>query len=96
MSKSFEIIISQYESLTDKEKRQMIFVLSSHLGKPIQISISSLSMYSKDEIEMIKNTINGLILTKENIPNICEAYERLKGTDLPQKISFGHIKDSEK
>lgn len=95
VSESIEIIISQYERLTDKEKQHIISVLSTHLGKPIQISTSGLSMYSKDEIKIISNTLNGLILTKENIPDILDSYVRLKGTDLPQKISFGHLKDSE-
>ncbi|RAP77245.1 hypothetical protein [Paenibacillus montanisoli] len=89
MSESFEMIISQYEKLTDAEKIQVITVLSKHMDKPIQISISGLSLLNTDEIEIIKNTLNGIILTKENVPDIREAYERLRGTDLPRNISFG-------
>jgi hypothetical protein len=93
VNESIEIIISQYERLTDTEKKQIISVLSSHLGKPIEISTSGLSMYSNDVIKIINNTLNGLIHTKENVPDMLEAYERLKGMDLPQKISFGHQKE---
>ncbi|MBP1989616.1 hypothetical protein [Paenibacillus eucommiae] len=96
MSESVEIIISQYERLTDEEQQQLISGLSRHLGKPLQISTSGLSLYSEDEIKTIKNTLNGIILTKENVPNIHEAHKRLGGKDLPQKISFGYVTDSEK
>lgn len=96
MSESVEIIISQYERLTDKEQQHLISVLSRDLGKPLQISTSALSKYSKDDIKIISDTLNGIILTKEYVPNIHEAYERLKDTDLPREISFGYIEDSEK
>lgn len=96
MSESVEIIISQYERLTDEEQQQLISVLSRHLGKPLQISTSGLSICSEDEKKKIKNTLNGMILTKENFPNILEAHKRLGGKDLTQKISFGYVKDSGK
>ncbi|WP_308635753.1 hypothetical protein [Paenibacillus silvisoli] len=90
---SFEIIISQYERLTVAEKEQVIAALSKHMDKPIEISISGLHLLNHDEVEIIKNILNGIILTKENVPNLREAYQNLKGTDLPKKISFGHIKN---
>jgi len=61
-------------------------------GYIIQITTSILSLYSKDEIEIISSTLNGLILTKENVPDMLETHERLKHLDLPQKISFGRLK----
>ncbi|NOU90210.1 hypothetical protein GC102_31360 [Paenibacillus sp. LMG 31460] len=96
MSESVEKIISLYERLTDEEQQQLISVLSRHLGKPLKISTSGLSICSEDEIKIINNTLSGIILTKENVPSILEAHKRLGGTDLPQKISFGYVKDSGK
>jgi len=96
MNESFEEIIAHYNNLTDKEKHQMVSALSSHFGKPIQISMSALSMYSKEEMGIITNTLKGIIITKQNAPNMREAYERMKGTDVPRKISFGYAEDSEK
>lgn len=95
MNESFEEIIAQYNNLTDKEKHQMVSALSSHFGKPIQISMSALSTYNKEEIEIITNVLNGIIITKQNAPNMRDAYERLKGTEVPRKISFGYVEDSE-
>ena len=57
-----------------------------------KLHFNGLSLLNNDELEIIKSTLSGIILTKENVPDILEAYERVKGTDLPRKISFGNIK----
>ncbi|KQO17857.1 hypothetical protein [Paenibacillus sp. Leaf72] len=96
MSESIEIIISQFGKLAEKEQKQIITGLTRHLGEPIQFSKSGLSIYNEDELEIISNTLKGLILTIENVPDILDAYERLEGKDLPRKISFGNLKNSGK
>lgn len=94
MSELIAIIISQFEKLTEKEKDSIATRLSRHFGKPLQFTSIEMSIFNEDELEIIRKTLNGLILTKENVPDILEMYERLKGMDLPSKISFGRLDDN--
>lgn len=91
MNEIITTIISLCEKLTDEEKISITNALSRHFGRRIQSLIPELSTFNQDELAIIRNAINGLILTKENVPDIIESYERLKDTDLPQKVSFGRM-----
>lgn len=87
-------IMSQFEKLTDEEKNSMTTGLSSHFDKPIKITAAGLSSLNQDELGIIGNILNGLIFTKEYVPDLRGVYGRLNVTELPRKISFGLIKDS--
>ncbi|AWP27511.1 hypothetical protein [Paenibacillus sp. Cedars] len=91
MNEIINMIMSLFEKLTDEEKASINSALSGLFERPIPCFISELSTFNEEELVVTKNTINGLILTRENVPNLLEAYERLKNKDLPQKVSFGHL-----
>ncbi|CAI6052002.1 hypothetical protein [Cohnella sp. JJ-181] len=93
MEESHAHIISQYAKLADHEQQQLVSALSLHFGEQLEISEDGLNKFGATQLEIIKNALGGLILTKENVPDIREAYERLKGTDLPRSVSFGRLKD---
>lgn len=93
MSEIVSTIISLSEKLSEDEKISVLSRLATHLRKTIQFNASELSSLSHEQLEMIKDTLNGFILTKEYAPNMAEAYERYKNMDLPQRISFGRIVD---
>ncbi len=94
MSEIITKIISLCEKLTDEEKIIITNGGSRHWGKEIDNIIPELSTINQDELTIIRDVINGLILTKEKVPDIIETYERVKDTDLPQKVSFGRISDA--
>ncbi|XEC96406.1 hypothetical protein AB6A23_07640 [Paenibacillus tarimensis] len=87
-------ITSQCEKLSENEMKMVTDGLSRGFERQIQNLIPELTTFNQDELVVISNVISGLILTKENVPDIIEVYERVKGSDLPNKISFGRmIKD---
>lgn len=94
MNEIITTIISLCEKLTEEEKISITNAFSRHFGRRIQSLIPELSTFNQDELAVIRKVINGLILTKENVPDILESYERLKDTDLPQKVSFGRMTEN--
>lgn len=93
MSEAVSAILSMFGKLNDKEQQQATTVLRKHFETPIRFTIEELSLLSEEHLEVIRKVLGGMILTKENVPDMREAYERLKGTDLPSRISFGRIED---
>ncbi|MDF2653334.1 MAG: hypothetical protein K0Q73_9139 [Paenibacillus sp.] len=91
MNEMITTITSQCEKLSENEIKLVTDALSKHFERRIQSLILELTTFNQDELVVIRNTINGLILTKENVPDIKAAYERLKSTELPRKISFGRL-----
>jgi len=88
MNVTITTIISQCEKLSDEEIKMVTDALSKGFERQIQNLIPELVTFNQDELVVISNVLTGLILTKENVPDILESYERLKGTDLPNKITF--------
>ncbi|MGM0885213.1 MAG: hypothetical protein ACQEXQ_29740 [Bacillota bacterium] len=84
-------LITKYERLSDKERNIISNGLRNYFGKPITFSTDKLSLMDEKDLLIIKSTIDGMILTTENVPDIIKEYERLKDTDLPSRVSFGHI-----
>ncbi|RAV12193.1 hypothetical protein [Paenibacillus contaminans] len=93
-SESIDRIMSQFEKLTDEEQNSMTTGLSSHFDKPIQFSATGLAALHPDELGIIGNILNGLILTKEYVPDIRGVYGRLNVTELSRNIFFGRIEES--
>ncbi|MCM3625768.1 hypothetical protein M3194_00140 [Paenibacillus glycanilyticus] len=84
-------IINLCEKLTEKEMKMVSDALSKVFERRIQSLIPELQTFTQDELVVTSNVISGLILTKENVPDIIEVYEQSKSTDLPNKISFGRM-----
>lgn len=95
MNKQNDEIVSRFESLSPKEQSQLATALSQHFGKTIQFSASGLSALDSEELKIVNDTISGMILTKEYVPDILGQYKQMANMDLPQKIAFGRLKDSE-
>ncbi|OAB35652.1 hypothetical protein PMSD_12950 [Paenibacillus macquariensis subsp. defensor] len=91
MNEMITTIISQCEKLSEDEMKMVTEGLSRGFERRIQNLIPELTTFNQDELVVTSNVISGLILTKENVPDFIEAYEQLKGTDLPNKISFGRM-----
>jgi len=91
MNEIITTIISQCEKLSEDEIKMVTEGLSSGFERSIQNLIPELTTFNQDELLVISKVINGLILTKEYVPDIIEAYEQVKGTDLPNKTSFGRM-----
>ncbi|MDI4645226.1 hypothetical protein [Cohnella hashimotonis] len=85
------ILLSQFKELTKEEQLKITSGLSIHFRETIEFSEAGLSKRSADEKEICKNVLNGFILTKRHQADIREMHERLKDTDLPQKVSFGRL-----
>ncbi|MGG1658420.1 hypothetical protein [Brevibacillus sp. NRS-1366] len=83
---SIEIIVSEFTMLNDEEKNLLLTWLTKHYGKHIEISSTGLSLCNQDDVETIRNTLSGLILTKKYVPDMLGSREWLKGENLPQKI----------
>lgn len=86
-------LLAQFKELAEAEQLQIASALSLHFGEPIEISEDDLSKRDKDEVEIVVNVISGWMLTKKYQPDIVEAYERLKDTNLPQSVAFGRLDD---
>ena len=48
--------------------------------------IAKITDFNQVELIVIRDVVNGLILTKEEYPDILQSYARLKDTDLPNTI----------
>lgn len=90
-----ELILSRYESLTDREQEQLVSGLSRYLGKTVRISANDMSSYGEDDLRIIGEVLQGIILTKENVPNLSEIYQELDVENLPSQISFGRVEEDE-
>ncbi|RIX60370.1 hypothetical protein D3P08_02045 [Paenibacillus nanensis] len=93
MSEIVSTIISLSAKLSEDEKESVLTRLATHFRKSFQLNAAELSSMSQEQLEIIKDTLNGFILTKENAPIMAEAYERYKNMDLPRKVSFGRLED---
>jgi len=91
MSEILTTIISLCERRTEEENISITNGLARHFGREIRSLIPELSTFNQDELIVIRDVVNGLILTKEKVPDILESYERLKDTDLPQRVTFGRL-----
>ncbi|MFD0587200.1 hypothetical protein ACFQZE_04205 [Paenibacillus sp. GCM10027627] len=93
-----EIIItitSNWEKLSEEEMNMVTTVLEMKFKRRIHHLIIELPTFNQDEVIVISNVLKGLLLTKEYVPDIEKAYEQLNGTDLPNKISFGQVRDDD-
>ncbi|OUS76989.1 hypothetical protein B1748_10475 [Paenibacillus sp. MY03] len=91
MNETIARIISQCEKLSEDEMNMVTDGLSRGFDRRIQNLILELTTFSHDELVITSNVISGLILTKENVPDMIEAHEQFKGTALPNTITFGRI-----
>jgi len=92
MNETIERILLQLDKLTEQEREMVLSRLSEHWGTPVLFTREHLASREPSELELIERTLSGLLLTKENVPDIREAYERLKGANQPSRVSFGRIR----
>lgn len=93
MNETAAAIMSMFDKLSDGEQLMIAEGMTKHLDTSVQFSMEELSSLSEEQLDLISKILSGIALTKEKIPNMSEAYVRLKGTDLPRIVSFGHIED---
>ncbi|MDQ0897746.1 hypothetical protein [Paenibacillus sp. V4I7] len=82
-------VLTVFERLSDDDKNSISIGLKTYYGKQIKFSMDELSKMDQEELETIKSIIVGIIITKENAPDILMVHVRLKDNNLPSKISFG-------
>ncbi|NQX69098.1 hypothetical protein HQN90_23485 [Paenibacillus alba] len=82
-------VLTEFERLSDDDKNSLSTALEHYYGKQVRFLIDELSKMDQKDLENIKSTIGGMILTREYAPDILKAYASLKDKDLPSKISFG-------
>ncbi len=93
MNEQVAQIMSMFAKLNEKEQKQVAAVLSKQLETPLSFSAADLSSLGEDRLDFISKVLGGMILTKENVPDIREAYEMFKGKDLPSRVSFGRMEE---
>lgn len=95
MDQSIETMAAQYQLLAAEEQRQLVSALSAHLGKTVVFSTEGLSGFRQDEMEIVWKMLLGHLMTKEYVPDIRGGFKLLREADLPSRLSFGRVKDSE-
>lgn len=93
MNEAVAKIMNMFGKLNDMEQQLVSEGLAKHFETNIRFTIEELSLLSEEHLDVIGKVLGGMIFTKDNVPNMREAYERLKGTDLPSRVSFGRIED---
>lgn len=93
MNEMTATIMSMFDKLSDGEQKMIAEGLTNHLGTPVQFSVEKLSSLREEQLDLISKVLSGMILTKENVPDIREAYEMFRGKNLPRKVSFGNFED---
>ncbi|RNB90241.1 hypothetical protein EDM56_06880 [Brevibacillus fluminis] len=88
--KAREIIV-EFERLSDEDKSHLSVTFMNIYGKQIFFSLDQLCELEYQDLETIKSMIGGIILTREYVPDIQNAYEGLKDNDWPSTISFGYL-----
>lgn len=89
MNETIKELVSKFERLDKGERDLISYALQRHFGKTFRLSADELLIMNAVQLETIEATMNGMILTKENVPDIRSVYETLNGTQLPNKVSFG-------
>ncbi|MFC4098063.1 hypothetical protein [Paenibacillus xanthanilyticus] len=84
-----KLLIAQYEQLTIEEQRKIATALERHFGREIRFDEPELAKLEAPDLAVIRSMIQGWLMTKQYVPNVKDAYEALKGTELPRKVSFG-------
>jgi len=72
-------LITQIEQLDQTEREKIEHALQVHFGKPMSLSQNGLRFMNAEELETIRGTVSGWILTRENVPDIISAYKTFKG-----------------
>jgi hypothetical protein len=80
-------VLTQFERLSEEDKDSIAKAFIHHFGQ-IRFSLDELTKMDLKDLEIIKSTISGLILTRECLPDILMEY-KTKDNVLPSKISFG-------
>jgi len=86
-------IFAEFKRLSREDKDLILHGLNKHFGKKISFSLDKLAEMDCKDLEIIKSTIGGLILTRDHVPDVRISYERNKDKDLPSEISFGHLNE---
>ena len=89
MEQSVNELASAFERLDRREQDMLLRKFRQHFGREVSISSDGLRDMNADEVESIRAAIVGLVLTKEQVPDILGMYEKVRGTQLPARASFG-------
>lgn len=87
-------ILHDFEELVNEDKANLLSWFEAQYGEQIKFSLDALSEMELKDLKGIKSLIGGFILTRNYTPNIRDAYKGLNIEELPSKISFGIINDS--
>lgn len=90
MSEWVHKITSQSDELTDEEKISLNQLLTSYFERPVRFTDEGLASFEDEELEIIHDTMKGLILTKASLADIQSITDNAVN-DYPAEVEFGDI-----
>ncbi|UQZ36234.1 hypothetical protein C2I18_23540 [Paenibacillus sp. PK3_47] len=90
MSDWIQKITDQSGELTDEETVSLNKLLASYFERPVLFTEEGLASFAEEELEIIHDTMKGLILTKASLADI-QSITGNPEIDYPQEVSFGSI-----
>lgn len=79
------------EKLTVEEKVMIKTAFSKQYGVSIGLTQEELSVMKLEMLITLGNILRGLLLTKEHVPDIKDAYDTSQSKNLPRKVQFGRL-----
>ncbi|MEK8128585.1 hypothetical protein WMW72_11780 [Paenibacillus filicis] len=77
-----QTITALFEKLSPIEQKFILPALQGRFGASFQITYGHLSLLDHGDLQLIHSTIYGLILTREQLPEILERYKNSNKRDF--------------
>ncbi|WP_054023480.1 hypothetical protein [Bacillus sp. FJAT-28004] len=88
-------ILEEYAFVKEENRAQFDAILLRLSGHKGGISLESLLTWEEDDLTQLHQILSGQKMTREYVPDMIQAYASIDRANLPSKISFGHIVETE-
>ncbi|OKP95569.1 HAD family hydrolase [Paenibacillus sp. P46E] len=86
-------ITALHRSLSLHQQWSVTDAVSSYFGKPQSLTPEALAMLEHHELLIIRDTVNGLVLTNHAVQDIPQGKWGQSEDGVPRKVSFGRIEN---
>lgn len=80
-------------SLSVQQQQTVTGALSSYFGKPVSLTPEALAVLEHHELQIIRDTVNGLVLTNHAVQDSHHGRWGSSEDDVTRKVSFGRIEN---
>lgn len=86
-----DFIIEEYGQVTDELRAQLDALLLCLFNYKGELTAVILMEWSESDLSLLFNTLSGVRLTRNYMPDINSVYASMDSEQLPSSVSFGRI-----